>query len=119
MKWLCRYCLFISILILWHGIAVAQHPYYYQLKETEGIIGSEIYSIHQDKKGYVWLAGNEGMFRYDGKEVKQYTCANQNGKSISDIKEDLEGGIWCKNFNGQIFYVSADSLKIEIGRAHV
>lgn len=95
-------------------VARAQHPYFYQPKETENIIGSEVYSIRQDRAGYVWVAGNEGVFSYDGKQVKQYTCAGQNGKSISDLKEDAQGRMWCKNFNGQIFYIAGDSLKIAV-----
>ncbi len=94
--------------------ANAQHPYFYQLKETENIVGSEIYSIRQDKHGYIWIAGNEGVFRYDGKQPKQYTNHKQNGKSISDLKEDEQGRIWCKNFNGQIFYIADDSLHIAV-----
>ncbi|OSZ78634.1 hypothetical protein CAP35_10405 [Chitinophagaceae bacterium IBVUCB1] len=110
-----RFCIWIWIVLLCAlAPASAQHPYFYQLKETENIIGSEIYSIRQDRQGYIWIAGNEGVFRYDGKQVKQYTNPKQNGKSISDLKEDERGRIWCKNFNGQIFFVSGDSLKIAV-----
>ncbi len=108
-----RQWILVSLLCLCF-VAKAQHPYFYQPKETENIIGSEVYSIRQDKAGYIWVAGNEGVFRYDGKQVKQYTCAGQNGKSISDLKEDTHGRMWCKNFNGQIFYIAGDSLKIAV-----
>lgn len=107
-----QWMLFSLLCLCW--CAKAQHPYFYQPKETENIIGSEVYSIRQDKAGYIWIAGNEGVFRYDGKQVKQYTCAGQNGKSISDLKEDAQGRMWCKNFNGQIFYIAGDSLKIAV-----
>lgn len=90
----------------------AQTPYYYTLGEENGLPTSEVYQIKQDKFGFVWIGCDAGLFRYDGIRFKQYSYAKENGKSISELRFDSKGQLWCQNFTGQIFTVKGDSLAL-------
>ncbi|MCC6370980.1 MAG: histidine kinase [Bacteroidia bacterium] len=87
-----------------------QAPYYYTLNEENSLPSSEVYQVIQDDFGYIWIGCDAGLFRYDGFHFKQYNYSRENGKSISELKLDAHGNIWCQNFNGQLFKVKNDSL---------
>lgn len=83
----------------------AQEPSYWRLTDKDGLPSMEVYSIHQDKKGYIWIATDKGFCRYDGSTIKHYEHPEQRGNSVCEIKEDGLGRIWFKAFSGQLFYI--------------
>lgn len=91
---------------------VAQHPVYTQLTEKDGLPDIEFYDIVEDKEGFIWLAADKGLFRYDGKKFKNYTHPDKRGLSVFGVKLDNQGRVWCNNISGQFFYVENDSLKL-------
>lgn len=104
--------LLILFIILIAKINLAQHPYYYKIDDENGLPSNEVYEILQDDFGYMWIGCDAGLYRYDGFKFLGYTNSKQNGKAISYLRKDTKGRIWCKNFNGQIYRVEDDSLKI-------
>lgn len=90
----------------------AQSPYYYHITEENGLPSSEVYQVIQDKFGYIWIGCDAGLYRYDGVRFKAYTCSQQNSKSISGLRIDRDGKLWCQNFSGQIYVVTGDSLRL-------
>lgn len=90
--------------------ARAQAPYYYTLSEENGLPSNEVYQVIQDDFGFMWIGCDAGLFRYDGVKIKRYPNPVQNGRSISELKFDAAGRLWCQNFAGQVFYVNHDSL---------
>ena len=64
----------------------------------------------EDKKGFIWLAGNKCLFRYDGKTFKTFTHPEKRSRSLFNLKLDSEGRVWCNNFAGQFFYALDESL---------
>lgn len=65
----------------------------------------------QDKKGFIWIATDNGLCRYDGVHYKSYICDGMSSKAGSYIKEDRKGRVWYANFDGNLFYVENDTLK--------
>ena len=59
-----------------------------------------VFSIVQDKRGFIWFATEDGLNRYDGSQIKTYTPDSENPeKSISNnfiysIFEDSIGNLW-------------------------
>lgn len=94
------------------NILLSQDPYHIHLSKKDGLPSNSIYSIHQDKKGFIWFANNAGLTRYDGFEYKTFTSTEQTSKAGSCITEDKYGRIWYENFDGFIYYVEKDSLKV-------
>ncbi|PIF46199.1 two component regulator with propeller domain [Chryseobacterium sp. 52] len=40
--------------------------------EEDGLNSSYTYHLRQDKNGFIWIGSDNGLFRFDGKEFKQY-----------------------------------------------
>ncbi|CAL2085058.1 YXYXY domain-containing protein [Tenacibaculum sp. 190524A05c] len=88
----------------------AQEPISIHLTEKEGLPDKEFYSIVEDDKGFVWLAGNKGLFRYDGYEFKLYTHPEQVGLSVFTPILDKDKIIWYTNLSGQLFCIKNDKV---------
>ncbi len=65
----------------------------------------------QDRQGFIWLATDEGLSRYDGSSFVTYRSDEQTSVGGSCIREDRYGRIWYENFDGYLYYVADDSLK--------
>lgn len=75
------------------------------LSVKEGLSQSPIFSLFQDKKGFVWIGNREGLIRYDGYEFKKYTNENVKHQIIihNDIRaiyEDKYDRLWIGTLNG-------------------
>jgi ligand-binding sensor domain-containing protein len=72
---------------------------------AEGIPSSEVYECYQDKSGYLWLATDAGICRYNGMSLTTYTTLNGlPDNTVFHILEDSEGKIWVQTFTGEIAY---------------
>ncbi len=100
----------LAFLLALIGHTFAQHPNYYSINDENGLPVNEVYQVVQDKKGFIWIGCDIGLFRYDGFKFKAYKNEKQNGRSISTIRIDEGDNIWCRNFTGQNFIVRKDSL---------
>ncbi|WP_348769014.1 histidine kinase [Tenacibaculum sp. 190524A05c] len=83
-----------------------------QLTEKDGLPDIEFYNVIEDNQGFIWLAADKGLFRYDGKKFKNYSHPDKRGLSVFNVKLDEKGRVWCNNISGQFFYVENDSLKL-------
>lgn len=82
------------------------------LTTEDGLSSNVIYNVHQDSKGYLWIATNEGINRYDGYEFKAYRHIPGNTATIPEnqvyfVYEDSEGTIWAGSDGGLAKYNSA------------
>lgn len=82
------------------------------LKDNDGLSTKEIYELFCDSKGFIWVGHSNGISRFDGKRFTHYQHSLQNSLGISNIREDKDGRIWCRNFGGQIFYVERNKLNL-------
>ena len=71
---------------------------------------NSVYSIYQDSKGFIWMAHDNGLTRYDGTRFKSYATTDMSSRAGSCVMEDLTGRIWYENFDGYIFYVENDTM---------
>lgn len=83
----------------------AQEPLFQRLSFTNGLPSNAVYSILEDRKGFIWIACDEGLFQYDGVHFQVFKERNQTSFSGSNLLEDRIGRIWYQNFDGKIFYV--------------
>ncbi|MEZ4798739.1 MAG: histidine kinase [Flavobacteriales bacterium] len=102
-KWLFLYVL--APAQLW-----AQTPYFLPLNRSNDLPTDIVFDIFEDSRGLVWLATNEGLFRYDGNYFSPFSTRNQTSKPGTDIAEDRFGRIWYQNFDGHLFYVEHEML---------
>ena len=104
MKKILVYFLFVT------AYCYTQELSYIHLTEKDGLPDVEFYDIHRDNEGYIWLAADLGIFKYDGKKYINYTHPEKRGLSLFNIYEDNQGRIWCNNISGQIFYIKDDRM---------
>ncbi|MDG2392316.1 MAG: two-component regulator propeller domain-containing protein, partial [Thalassotalea sp.] len=63
----------------------SQAPLKFQQFSTEqGLSQSSVYSIAQDKEGFLWIATQDGLNRYDGYEFKYYRNLTTDKSSLAD-----------------------------------
>ena len=51
----------------------------------DGLSNRRIFDIQKDSKGYMWFLTNEGMDRYDGKEIRHYKLLDESKSLTSSI----------------------------------
>ncbi len=70
-----------------------------QMTINDGLSLSSIYCIFQDSKGYMWFGSEDGLNRYDGRDITIFRPDPNDTNSLSfrwteHIVEDAEGIIW-------------------------
>lgn len=99
-------CLLLSCALL------AQQPVGIHLDEADGLPDVEFYDVLEDSKGFIWLAANKGLYRYDGKTFSYFSNKEQQGRSVFHLVEDDKGRIWCTNIMGQFLYYENGGLHL-------
>jgi two-component sensor histidine kinase/ligand-binding sensor domain-containing protein len=67
-----------------------------------GLPSNTIYDIIQDNVGYIWIASEAGLIRYDGNRFKTYNGKTSNliGEGVLTIYEDGKNELWIGNEKG-------------------
>jgi len=90
--------------------ASAQRLSIRQYDVSDGLAHSHVSAMHQDAKGYLWLATWEGLSRFDGYRFTNYTQADGLGDPIiNDIVEDRHGRLWVATNGGGIARLNDDN----------
>lgn len=105
---------FFFLFFFLHLFVFAQklEPVTFHLTEKDGLPDIEIYDIIEDKRGFIWIAANKGLYRYDGRKFKKYTHPEKKGLSVFGLKFDNQNRLWCNNISGQFFFINShDNLE--------
>ncbi|WP_186434367.1 histidine kinase [Lutibacter sp. Hel_I_33_5] len=89
-----------------------QEPVFIHLSEKNGLPDKEFYNLIEDDKGFIWLAADNGLYRYDGKSYKSFSNKKQRSRSVFGVKQDDLGRIWCNNISGQFFFTKNNELHL-------
>ena len=54
------------------------------ISTTDGLAGNTIYELVQDPDGYIWMATNNGLSRYDGYSIVNYTTLDRKGQDETE-----------------------------------
>jgi ligand-binding sensor domain-containing protein/signal transduction histidine kinase len=95
-------CLGFGLLRVVSGIS-AQQLSIRHYDVSDGLAHSHVAAMHQDAKGYLWLATWEGLSRFDGYRFTNYTQRDGLGDPIiNDITEDRQGRLWVATNGGGV-----------------
>ena len=94
------------------NVSFAQDPIALKLTEKEGLPDVEFYDIIEDTKGFIWLAADKGLYRFDGKEYVSYTNKEKRGLSVFGLQFDDQNQLWCNNISGQFFHLKDNKLEL-------
>ena len=86
---------------------IAMGQTYKYIGIEDGLSNRRIFNIQKDSKGYMWFLTNEGMDRYNGKEIKHYKLADEENKRnaqnhLTWLFREKEN-LWIVGKTGKIF----------------
>ena len=76
------------LVLLAYQISLAQQPVSIHLTEKDGLPDIEFYDLLEDNKGFIWLAADKGLYRYDGRNYKLFTNPDKRGRALFGLKLD-------------------------------
>lgn len=108
-------CFLISFLLLQITISVKAFNLR-KINDVENLSSSNIFSIHQDGKGLIWIGTGRGVDVYDGKQVILYnpTCAENffTGCRIDKIEQTDENMFWLQTYYG-LYAIDQKTSRLE------
>lgn len=96
----------VYIFLLFPALAAAQTYRYIGIED--GLSNRRIFNIKKDIQGYMWFLTNEGIDRYNGKDIKHYDLNKENNAFNSRIHPgwlytEPQTGLWVIGKKGGIF----------------
>jgi ligand-binding sensor domain-containing protein len=95
-----RLSLLLFVLFSFAGKVSGQSRFnFFTIGKEQGLSNGNVWSINQDKYGYIWIATEGGLNRYDGHTIKQYLHDSDDPHSIAGniiywIFKDSDGEMW-------------------------
>ena len=95
------------IFLVYSGCLFAQNIPFKNLTTDDGLSNNKINDIIQDRTGFIWLATDDGLNRFDGYSFKVYRHKSNDSTSISNnsiwaLFEDRGGFIWIGTKSGEL-----------------
>jgi len=85
--------------------AFGQTTYLQHFSTKDGLPSNNCYYTLQDSKGYLWIATDAGVSRFDGSVFENFSVDDGlPDNQILQLKEDKSGRIWFLALNGQLSY---------------
>ena len=111
--------LFLLLILLAACPAGAQQNNYIQYTIANGLPSNTIYDVKQDLDGFIWIATDAGLVRFDGRTFVTFTT--QDGLPSNDVLSmfpDSKGRLWISSmhnsisyhYNGKIYSTKNDSM---------
>ena len=115
-----RIFLFVILII---SSTISRCQIYKYIGLEDGLNNQKIYHIQKDRRGYMWFLTQEGVDRYDGKQIKHYNFSDDNMKLDSRIAlnwfyMDNEDILWVIGQKGRIFKYDSQHDKFELVYIH-
>ncbi|GHN02193.1 hypothetical protein WSM22_36820 [Cytophagales bacterium WSM2-2] len=100
---------------------LSEVPYFDLISEKDGLPFPVAYNIIEDRFGFIWIAGNQGIARYDGysfvaiqnkPEAPHVLPANY----VTSIAVDKDGMIWAGHTDGYFSCINPLTLQVKSGK---
>lgn len=112
MKYFLHTCLLFSLLFLLSIPVYAQQLALKTYTVEDGLIQSSVYSIIQDKNGYMWFGTEGGVSKFNGSKFINYTPEKGLAQNhVRVILEDRSGAIWFGTEDGGISRLTKTGFK--------
>lgn len=108
-----RITFFYVVILLCSQSSFGQTYYFDYYGVQDGLPQSKIYSVIQDKEGYLWLSSESGISKFDGTNFFNYTV--EDGIAVGGIKTlllDHDGYIWMGHKTGAVSFYNGKEFKI-------
>lgn len=117
-------CFSITLLSLLFPLVLFSQEYgYTHYDSKDGLAGSTVYCMTQDKDGFMWFGTESGLSRFDGTHFKNFT--QEDGLPDNEIIQlfaDSKGRVWiapfkkaiCYYYKGKIYNEQSDTILKQI-----
>ncbi|RZK48276.1 MAG: diguanylate cyclase [Pedobacter sp.] len=96
---------YLLFFLSWHQLIFAQSLHFPHYTKQNGLPSNNLFNILQDKKGYLWIATDAGVSRFDGNNFENFSIDDGlPDNQILQLKEDKKGRIWFLSFSGKLSY---------------
>jgi signal transduction histidine kinase/ligand-binding sensor domain-containing protein/DNA-binding NarL/FixJ family response regulator len=104
-----------------HQQSNGQQFHFNKLSSTTGLTQNSIIDIIQDREGFMWIATQAGLHKYDGTQFRKISLSgdvttdpSKGGEVqlISAVFEDSRGFLWVGGGSGRVFQVNKTSGEI-------
>lgn len=100
------------VLIVPSSGSYAQTYSFDHLSVSEGLPSPEIYDIFQDRNGFVWIASDNGVARYDGNRMKLFQPVDGlTDPVVFGVIQDAIGRVWFRTYSGKLCYYENGRIK--------
>lgn len=90
----------------------AQERIFKFFNTRDGLPTNNIFKVRFDRKGFLWIAHDKGISRFDGNTFKNYAHPNQKSNVYTDVYIAPDGRIWMTNLGQQAFFIENDEMKL-------
>lgn len=95
----------VIIYVLMSKIIFPQSINFQKISTSDGLSNNLIYDIIQDKTGFIWIATDNGLNRFDGYDFKIFRGNPKDENSLADnsvwaLAEDKDGKLWLGTKSG-------------------
>ncbi|MBN2486254.1 MAG: hypothetical protein JXB34_09795 [Bacteroidales bacterium] len=102
--------LFLVFLVIQSGLIFCQYENFFfePINKKNGLPDNSIYSIYQDKTGYIWLCSANGIIQFNGNNFKHFLKGdttmgrNINSNRVAHVMQDSKGQFWISTSNSGI-----------------
>jgi signal transduction histidine kinase/DNA-binding response OmpR family regulator/ligand-binding sensor domain-containing protein len=89
--------------------SLAQEVHFEHITVNDGLAHSDALDVVQGSNGFMWIATNNGVDRYDGYDLKHYRLPPSSPTGVTSNRVhflfvDLNGVLWAGTENAGIFY---------------
>jgi len=103
----------IILVLLWVLLKDDSIAQPYSLNSSNGLPSNHVYYTLKDKYGYLWIATDKGVVKYNGYDTKVFTVSQ--GLVNDDVwflYEDKKGRIWLSSIDDDIGYIYEDEFHL-------
>jgi len=92
--------------------------HFQQLDSSDGLVQNSVSLIFQDQQGFMWLATQGGLFRFDGYSLRRYTHDPNRSDSLPDdylvtsLADAGEGRLWVGSSTGGLILFDPAAGKV-------
>lgn len=89
------------VVLLLTRVGLAQTPGFDVLSRANGLPSDYVFGLAQDARGFLWLATDAGVARYDGRAIRTWTTADGLPSNlVYAVYAASDGSIWAGTYEG-------------------
>jgi sensor histidine kinase YesM len=82
-----------------------------RLTMSEGLPSNTIYSLHQDRNGYLWVTTDNGITKYNGYTFRSFNATDGLPLEMFGMAEDAQGRLWVDYYGYALGYIKDNKVK--------